>query len=301
MTVNTPVYNPVPFARDGLKNIIPVDEASNRASMIKGFPAETMRPLASGGIPPTGQDVNGILYQLSSHQVFLNAGGLYKFNAAYANAIGGYSLGAVLQLDDGLSSVICILQGNMGNPNSSMAGWAPYAGHLLEQRILALENTPAYEDILVGDIFITMNAFTTAAEIAAHKGYGSWQRVAEGQFIIGAGTHVDSRGESRNFVVGENGGEYQHVQTEAEVAPHVHRIAASPAVYDGVNSDLKGGYIESSKEINSMLQIVAKSDSLNDFDDNYSIKPASWASTGEGQPMNNIPPYIAMSIWKRLS
>lgn len=303
MSVITPLNNAVPFASSGLKNDIPQSTTvPGRASMQHGFPQETMRPPATGGKPPYGQDVNGILHQLSSHQVFLNAGGLYRFNATYAAEIGGYAAGAVVQLDDGLSAVICTRDANQHNPNDGLVDWAPYAGKILEQRLSALENVPAHQDIRIGDILITMNDFASGAAVALHKGYGSWQRVAEGQFIIGAGHHVDSRDESRDFEIGEQGGTYRHVLLENELSEHVHRVAASPAVYEGVHSDIKNGYVVSSIINNQMLGIVAKSDSTGaDLNDNYTIKPDNWAATGNNQPHNNMPPYIAMAIWKRIA
>lgn len=278
MSVITPLNNAVPFASNGLKNDIPQSTtAPGRASMQHGFPQETMRPPATGGKPPYGQDVNGILHQLSSHQVFLNAGGLYRFNASYAAEIGGYAAGAVVQLDDGLSAVICTRDANQHNPNDGLVDWAPYAGKILEQRLSALENVPAHQDIRIGDILITMNDFASSAAVALHKGYGSWQRVAEGQFIIGAGHHVDSREESRDFDIGDRGGAYRHVLTIDEMPSHNHRILEAAGSAGG-----GGGF---------------------DANDNNWDSPSNSNISYEGgsQPHNNMPPYIAMAIWKRIA
>ena len=280
MSVAIPVYNAMPFARNGLKNTIPLQTtAPGRASMNKGFPAETMSPITSGGVPPSGQDFNGILNQLSTHQVFLNAGGLYRFNASFATEAGGYAAGAVLQLEDGLSAVICTQDNNQNNPNSNMLGWKPFGGKLLEDRIAALENKPPFEDILVGDVFFSMNSFASGAEVAAHKGYGTWERLAQGRFIVGSGTATDSRYEERYFALGETGGEYRHQLAVDEMPSHKHAVELGDAITsnEGHSISSGGGVMENFYENESM------------------------ATTGGDMPHNNVPPYLAMSIWKRIA
>ena len=100
MAVTKPELMPVPFANAGLKNTIPVTppggSAINQASYDAGFPPTTMTPIVSGGKPPRGRDMNGILYEITAHLTYLNAGGQYWFDADFASKIGGYPLGAVL-------------------------------------------------------------------------------------------------------------------------------------------------------------------------------------------------------------
>lgn len=135
MPVDIPANNAKPFAASGLKDAIPFTSSEHgKASMYSGFPAETMTS-GINSVPPRGRDMNGILHQLSSHQVYLNAGGLYRFDANHATDIGGYAAGAVLLLDDGLSAVISLQDGNNNNPNDNMTGWAPYAGKLVTDAV----------------------------------------------------------------------------------------------------------------------------------------------------------------------
>lgn len=90
----------IPFANEGEKNEIPEnrseDMKANRATLSSGFPNITMQPIAAGGMPPSGKDMNGILNLLSQHVVYQNSGGLYKFNSELCAAVGGYPKGAVL-------------------------------------------------------------------------------------------------------------------------------------------------------------------------------------------------------------
>ena len=76
-----------PFAQGGLKNAIPEQRDPSKpgqASMTEGFPVATMIPLDQGGVPPTGQDMNGILHLLAQHIQYLNAGGTYTFDGNFA-------------------------------------------------------------------------------------------------------------------------------------------------------------------------------------------------------------------------
>ena len=91
-------FLPMAFATNGLKNNIPVADPAmfSNASYEKGFPQSTMKKVTEGGIPPQGKDFNGILNEISSHTVWTNAGGTYKFNGELSNAIGGYAKGECL-------------------------------------------------------------------------------------------------------------------------------------------------------------------------------------------------------------
>jgi hypothetical protein len=120
-----------PFADEGAKNTIPNADASPLASFTKGFPAVTMIPIESGGVPPAGEDFNGILFEMSNHLFFLGAGGRYRFSSVLASAIGGYPSGFVVQGDDGISEYVSLIDGNTYDPNTpSNIGtrWAPYGG-----------------------------------------------------------------------------------------------------------------------------------------------------------------------------
>lgn len=117
-----------PFASEGLRNSIAEDVTettpANAATYTKGFPAVTMTPIAVGGQPPSGKDMNGILYELSSHIAYINKGGGYKFDAGFCEDIGGYDIGCVLQSDDSLSLYVNTLPNNKTNPNTSNSrGW----------------------------------------------------------------------------------------------------------------------------------------------------------------------------------
>lgn len=88
------------WAALGLKNDIPDSRKTGipneSATYEDGFPQITMTPIALGGKAPSGKDMNGILNELSAHTVYQNQGGVYKFDFAFAEKIGGYSKGSLL-------------------------------------------------------------------------------------------------------------------------------------------------------------------------------------------------------------
>lgn len=120
------------FGINGLKNAIPTDSSTSTdnngvATYDKGFPPITMQPLSAGGIPPSGKDMNGVLYSTTLKQQWSDAGMGYTFNNEFAAAIAGYPKGAIIpgsQLDVGWLSLI---DGNGVNPEttSSMPSWVP--------------------------------------------------------------------------------------------------------------------------------------------------------------------------------
>lgn len=122
------------WASDGLKNNIPAERdgglAQEAATYAEGFPSITMTPISVGGKPPSGKDMNGVLYEISAHTVWQNQGGRYRFDQAFCDAVGGYPKGAVLINDTLDTEYISLADANTHNPNSgNNAGkWAIHAG-----------------------------------------------------------------------------------------------------------------------------------------------------------------------------
>lgn len=115
------------FAESGGKQTIPVASqigiADGRASYVDGFPPLTRTPIVAGGIPPFGTDMNGILYAITAIQKWQNAGGIPKFDAAFATAIGGYPKGAVLQKANESGWWVSAADSNSSNPDTGGANW----------------------------------------------------------------------------------------------------------------------------------------------------------------------------------
>ena len=127
MALNRPNQLTTAFANAGLKNDIPQSATgSNLASYEEGFPVITMQAIADGGMPPQGQDFNGMFYTLTDIARYAQAGGLYPFDKEFCTAIGGYPLGAILTSLDGAKLYINQVNGNTNDPNSNTNGWKTF-------------------------------------------------------------------------------------------------------------------------------------------------------------------------------
>lgn len=106
--------------------------------------------------------------------------------------------------------------------------------------------------------------------------FGTWAKYAEGQTIIGSGTHTDARGETLSFVSGVSGGEYSHVLTKPEMPSHTHTDAN---YYVLANNDTSGGgWNNVPVNTNGRLSLSVE---------------------GGDQPHNNMQPYTVVHIWVR--
>lgn len=131
MPFSQPPYLPEPFAVSGLKNSIPTASASPLASLHDGFPAVNMQPVSSGGVPPDGKDMNGILYWISQISQWLQAGMLFTFDSTFATAIGGYPEGALVLSNDGKQVFRSMVASNTTDPNTLAnvgTSWFPVIG-----------------------------------------------------------------------------------------------------------------------------------------------------------------------------
>jgi hypothetical protein len=102
------------------------------ASLNDGFPPLTMTPIAAGGVPPFGQDVNGILKMITLIQQWQQAGMGWMFDSTFAAAIGGYPKGAVLNSAVVLGKQwMSTVDNNLTDPDSaSAANWVQPPGQL---------------------------------------------------------------------------------------------------------------------------------------------------------------------------
>lgn len=119
-----PGYIVLPFADSGGKTTIPVTTATpGRASLTEGFPALNRTPIASGGIPPDGTDMNGILFEVSAWSRWTSAGAPVVFDAAFSTAVGGYPRCSVLTNDALNGQWFSLVNNNTNDPDTTGTGW----------------------------------------------------------------------------------------------------------------------------------------------------------------------------------
>ncbi|CAK7192668.1 hypothetical protein COMNV_00873 [Commensalibacter sp. Nvir] len=118
---------PTPFlskwAENGKRFDVPDsggDIANGKADIQTGFPEITMTSVLKGGVPPWGQDHNGILYQITQSIQWMQAGGLGTFDQDLCNKTGGYPVGAIVQSSDTTKPWVLwqnLQDGNTVDPN----------------------------------------------------------------------------------------------------------------------------------------------------------------------------------------
>lgn len=172
-------------------------------------------------------------------------------------------------------------------------------GYKIERGTIATDWTPALEDIEseiasakdilnktypVGSIYMSVNNTEPSTLFG-----GTWERL-QGRFLIGAGTIEDTNSNEEygtlghgdpDFKDGETGGEYWHQLDISEMPEHTHGIKSN-------STDGNGDWI---------LQDHLSSVKLEDLNWQHSGRGISY--TGGSNKHNNMPPYLAVYMWKR--
>lgn len=129
------------FGVNGLKNAIPVDSSTTTdnngvATFDKGFPPVTMQPLSAGGIPPSGKDMNGVLYSTTIQQQWQNAGMTFPFSQDFSDAVSGYPKGAIVPSSVYTGQWLNLNEANGTSPESptgANTGWVPINNYGITQ------------------------------------------------------------------------------------------------------------------------------------------------------------------------
>ena len=169
----------------------------------------------------------------------------------------------------------------------------------------------------VGSIYMNVNNVEPSAIFG-----GTWEKMPAGRMLVNS---------SDDFALGQIGGEKEHRLTEDELAAHNHSVGGEATTSATTSwADLQGGISaccrpngssDGIKYLNgggivtkeSEYWITAKNggDSTpgRDFhinaSHNHTIDVASlnlkMTTVGKNQPHNNMPPYIVVNMWKRIS
>lgn len=150
-------------------------------------------------------------------------------------------------------------------------------------RILAVENR-IYEDTKVGDVFVTTTHFDTSAQVAIHKGYGTWAREAEGRAIVGYSSQADSPEWTK--INGNMYGTYEHQLSIEELPKHPHDMGE----HYGGNLNLSSLAATTNSDERRGINTNIKSEMLNPT-----------GETGGDKAHNNVQPSKIYNIWRRIA
>lgn len=98
------------------------------ASFTDGFPPANFLAIGAGGVPPFGEDFNGILKVVTEWLQWMQAGGAVPFDSTFQGLVGGYPLGALVPSASSATTGLywfSTVDGNTTNPDLGGAGWTP--------------------------------------------------------------------------------------------------------------------------------------------------------------------------------
>ena len=217
MSLSIPKFILNAFAKNGLKNAIPesANQVTGDAGYIEGFPPVTFIPKIAGGIPPKGRDFNGIFYDMSAALQYVQSGMSFPFDAAFAEAIGGYAKGAIVSDDDG-SLLTNTVPNNTEYPegwnDASVNDYMPKSGGTFTGKIalsanadLPLEAVPLGQIALLMQPALTASAtFTQATNNIAMTGIVSALGLEIGDVIQVTGSTSNNRLSTIEFISDAN-------------------------------------------------------------------------------------------------
>lgn len=202
---DVPLAFPIPFADSAgptYKTTIPTSTATpGRASLTDGFPPVNFTPLSGGGIPPFGQDVNGVLYQATGWARWQKAGGPVFFDSAFATANGGYPKAALVASTTLGNFWVSAVDNNTTDPDAGPSvNWqALVAPNSVGNAQLAQAPSRTVKGNLGVAAVITASIATTTMTVTA---------VASGVLAVGAtltGTGVTAGTRITGFLTGTGG------------------------------------------------------------------------------------------------
>lgn len=279
---NIPVKMPTPFAASAggsYVRTVPIPSQigvqDGAASFTTGFPPDCFLPLGAGGVPPFGQDFNGLLNAVTAWNRWQQAGAPVGYDSAFASAIGGYPKGAILagagstafgyywlnQADD-----------NATDPDAGGANWTPLSvlGFTTGDVKFTLKTAADYGWVLCNDgtigdassnatvasaltaalfALIYNNVTDTYAPLLTSAGAGT-TRAAQGTAaaayaahcrvsltkVLGRALGVAGAGSGlTSRALGETVGEETHLLTTPEIPSHTHPITPTALTSAGTN------------------------------------------------------------------
>ena len=185
-----------PFAESGL--ITPIQDASgDSVNYPQGFPSIYGVPASEGGKYVGRGEINAIGNVATNDLFYHKCGGINTFDAAFAEKVGGYPKGAVLQYLNGnyIYDVISLIDNNMFDFASSNtidgANWA-YCN----------KETSSSDRILVVESSTTVNANNSQGLLlGVFKAPKNGFIVFEGNYTVNTQVGVSSDGTNAGFAV----------------------------------------------------------------------------------------------------
>lgn len=163
--------------------------------------------------------------------------------------------------------------------NGSFAIKTTGGGVTLNDRTV-VDTTGVFGAFPVGSIYLSVNSTSPASLFG-----GTWEKIKD-KFLLASGD---------TYTNGVTGGEATHTLTLDEMPTHNHRQFAEGVNYLGQQVNYYEG--QTGNEVGYSYKAKG---SYADYVTNGKNK-SSTGETGGSQAHNNMPPYLVVNIWKRVS
>lgn len=134
----------------------------------------------------------------------------------------------------------------------------------------------------IGSIYISTSSISPSALF----GFGEWEQIKD-TFLLSAGD---------TYEVGSTGGEAEHTLTYKELPATNGAIIMHNASYGTNIAGVSGCFTASTTNQGTYRNGGSALEA-----DTVSIGKINYSNGGEDQPHNNMPPYLAVYMWKRVS
>ena len=149
-------------------------------------------------------------------------------------------------------------------------------GYITKEELNSLGFIKKSDIFPVGSIYISLNS-TNPSSIFG----GTWEQI-QGRFLLGV---------SSSHPVNQTGGEEKHTLTVKEIPSHSHRFKDSSHTFSWGRTVTNNVYLQNAIAVGG-----------NTPSNNAMTSQANWDSTnssGGSKAHNNMPPYLAVYMWKR--
>jgi hypothetical protein len=232
-----PTKFPIPFADSaggGFTRAIPTAPAgSGEANLEEGFPPVCFTPLSGGGVPPAGQDFNGILNQVTAWNRWQAAGGTALYDGTFSTDIGGYPAGCILRSTTAGYYWVNLVDDNTTNPDSGGTGWQALVApdSVANTQLAQMPTLTAKANIGTASVVTASIASQTMTVTAVASG-----RLAIGQTLSGTGVTAGTR--ITAFLTGTGGTGTYSVSVAQTVSSGTINATATAAASDVPLADL---------------------------------------------------------------